>query len=177
MIIFFVKLRLLKYLSKFRYYNDHIVITIQISHFHNITMYQKDFLLRMIEMIAEVIARILRLSNNDDKQKADLLLASAYQDFLKKDAAFFHHIPIDELCTELLEKHHYEKEHLQILAELFFAEAQVQKKIDNRQKALNLVKKASVIFDYLIDSALNYPTDLLLRKDQIESFVKKLHQE
>ena len=58
-------------------------------------MYQKDFILRMIEMLAELIAGILGLIKKGDFQKASQSLESAYQDLLKEDSTFFNKIPLN----------------------------------------------------------------------------------
>lgn len=51
-------------------------------------MYQKDFILRMIEMIADLIALILGLIKKGDLPQASQLLENAYREFLKKMLLF-----------------------------------------------------------------------------------------
>ena len=82
-------------------------------------VYQKDYILRMIEMIGEFIALLLGLLKKDDVQQAAERLDNAYRQFLKEDAAYFRIIPKEELTTKLLEEHNYTYGHLKILSELF----------------------------------------------------------
>ena len=60
-------------------------------------MYQKDYILRMIEMIADLIAGILALIRKGDYQQATRAIENAFYDFLKQDAAFFNRIPKEDL--------------------------------------------------------------------------------
>ena len=88
-------------------------------------MYQKDYILRLIEEMTKFLAFVLGLIKKGDYQKASEHLASSYYALLKEDAAFFRMIPEEELTNELLERHNYTNGHLEILTELFSAEAEL----------------------------------------------------
>jgi hypothetical protein len=88
-------------------------------------MFQRDYILRMIEMAAKTIAAILGLIKKGDTQKASEELTNLYYDLLKEDAAFFKQIPAENLTQKLIEEHNYTNGHLEILAELFNAEAEL----------------------------------------------------
>ena len=60
-------------------------------------MYQKDYILRMIEMLGELIRAILGLIVKGNFQQAEEKLNEAYLTFLRKDASFFHLIPLEKL--------------------------------------------------------------------------------
>lgn len=60
-------------------------------------MYQKDYILRMIEMLGDLIAGILGLIKKGEYKKASEQLGKIYYDMLKEDAAFFRTIPENEL--------------------------------------------------------------------------------
>lgn len=111
-------------------------------------MYQKDFILRMIEMIADLIALILGLIKKGDLPQASQLLENAYREFLKEDASFFRNLPKEELTNELLIKHNYTNGHLKILAELFFAEGELQAVLKNKKKGLAYYEKALILFEF-----------------------------
>src|SRR5665648_903366 len=82
-------------------------------------MYQKDYILRMIEMLARLIAGILGLIKNGNYKQASDQLEIIYYDMLKEDASFFRAIPEEKLTQKLLQEHNYTNGHLEILAELF----------------------------------------------------------
>ena len=56
-------------------------------------IYEKDYILRMIEMMGEFIAAILGLIKKGDYKQASESLDRAYHNLLKEDASFFQRIP------------------------------------------------------------------------------------
>jgi tetratricopeptide (TPR) repeat protein len=112
-------------------------------------MYKKDFILRMIQMLGEVIARILGLIRKGDFQQASQSLENAYTDFLKQDAAFFRNIPKEKLTDELIKGHNYSNGHLEILSELFFVEAELLYTKGNVKESLEFYEKALILFDFV----------------------------
>ena len=87
-------------------------------------MYQKDYILRMLEMFAQMIAGLLGLIRDGHINQASQTLENAYRDFLKNDASLFRKIPTEKLTETLLKEHNYTNDHLKVLSELFFAEGE-----------------------------------------------------
>ncbi len=112
-------------------------------------MYQKDYILRMIEMLAELIASILGLIRRKEFRKASENLERIYYDILKEDAAFFRTIPQERLTETLLEQHNYTKGHLEILAWLFDAEAELELAQGNKTGSLEYSVKSLILFEFL----------------------------
>ena len=92
----------------------------------SIQMYQKDYVLRMVEMLADLIAVIFGLIKKGDYSLASERIERIYYDMLKQDAAFFRTIPERKLTSKLIEEHNFTSGHLEILAELFNAEAELE---------------------------------------------------
>jgi len=112
-------------------------------------MYQKDYILRMIEMIGDLIAALLGLIKKGDFEQAEKILERGYFELLRRDASFFQLIPKEQLTDKLLGDHHFTNGHLEVLSELFFAEAtlsEAQKKLNN---SLICYEKAFVLLEYL----------------------------
>ena len=110
-------------------------------------MFQKDYILRMIEMIGDLIAALLGLIKKGDFDQAEKIIERGYIELLRRDASFFQLIPREQLTDKLLGDHHYTNGHLEILSELFFAEAtlsEAQNKLDNSiiyyEKSLTLLE-------------------------------------
>jgi hypothetical protein len=112
-------------------------------------MYQKDYILRMIEMLGDLIAAVLGLIKKGEYKQASEHLGKIYYDMLKEDAAFFRNIPIDELTHKLLAEHNYTNGHLEILAELFNTEAELELAQGNRSGCLEYSKKCMVLFEFI----------------------------
>lgn len=112
-------------------------------------MYQRDYILRMIEMFGELIAGILALIKKEDYQKADQAIEIAFYDFLKKDAAFFNIIPKENLTGTLLSEHNFTNGHLEILSELFFAQAELSYAKGNQTGSLQFYEKSLTLLDFI----------------------------
>ena len=119
-------------------------------------MYQKDFIQRMIEMLAELIAGILGLIKKGDYQQASQSLDNAYYDFLKQDAAFLHGIPENELTNKLLNEHNYTNGHLEILSELFYAQAELSYAQGNQNESLMFYKKSLTLLEFVIKESKSF---------------------
>lgn len=112
-------------------------------------MYQKDYILRMIEMLGNLIAGILGLVKKGNFKLATEQLGNIYYDMLKEDAVFFRAIPEEELTHKLLDVHNYTNGHLEILAELFNAEAELGLAQGNKSGSLEYSRKSLILFEFI----------------------------
>ena len=112
-------------------------------------MFQKDYILRMVEMIGDLIAALLGLIKKGDLDQAEKLLERGYMELLRRDAAFFQIIPKEQLTDTLVREHHYENGHLNVLAELFFAEATLNEAQYKHSYSLICYEKALTLLEFL----------------------------
>ncbi|MCX6329056.1 MAG: hypothetical protein NTZ85_06010 [Bacteroidia bacterium] len=137
-------------------------------------MYQKDYILRMIEMIADLIAGILgRVKKGELKQASDEL-KRIYSDFLREDSSFFESIPEEELTDKLLQNHNYTNGHLEILAELFNAEAELRLAQSNITGSLEFSKKSLKIFEFLDNEQKTYSFERINKMEEIRKRIETL---
>jgi hypothetical protein len=139
-------------------------------------MYQKDYILRMIEMLGDLIAAVFGLMRKGDFQQATEKLERIYYDILKEDAAFFRSIPKEDLTHELLEKHNYTNGHLEILAELFNAEAELASVQGNYQDCLEYSEKALLLFEFIDIQQKTLSMDRLDKMTGIRDRILKLRK-
>ena len=137
-------------------------------------MYQKDYILRMVEMLGDLIAAVFGLVRKGDFQQATENLERIYYDMLKEDAAFFRAIPKEDLTHELLEKHDYTNGHLEILAELFNAEAELAEAQGNPQGCLEYSEKALLLFEFIDLQQKTLSLDRLDKMTLIRDRITKL---
>jgi hypothetical protein len=137
-------------------------------------MYQKDYILRMVEMLGDLIAAVFGLVRKGDFQQASENLERIYYDMLKEDAAFFRSIPKENLTHELLEKHDYTNGHLEILAELFNAEAELAEAQGNPQGCLEYSEKALLLFEFIDLQQKTLSLDRLDKMTLIRDRITKL---
>lgn len=133
-------------------------------------MYQKDYILRLIEMIRELIMGILGLIKKGHLEQAEQQLENLYYDFLKEDSAFFTSLPADKITTQLLQNHNYTHGHLEILAWLFDAEAVLQEAKGKKDLSADFSKKALMIFEFLENEQKTYSYE---REEKIKELRKK----
>jgi predicted translin family RNA/ssDNA-binding protein len=139
-------------------------------------MYNKDFILRMIEMLGELIAGILGLIRKGDFQQASQFLENAYYDFLKHDAALFRSIGKDKLTEELIKKHNYTNGHLEILSELFYAEAELLYAKGNRITSLEFYEKTLILHEFVVKESKTYSFDKQSKKALIQNRIAQLKE-
>ena len=109
-------------------------------------MYRKDYILRMTEMLAEMIAALLGLLKKGNTDSASQMLERMYFDLLREDAALFRKMNAEEFTDKFLDEHNYTYHHLEILAELFFAEAELATTLQKLDDALGNYNKSKIIF-------------------------------
>jgi hypothetical protein len=137
-------------------------------------MYQKDYILRMIEMLGDLLAAVLGLIKKGDYKKASEQLGKIYYDMLKEDAAFFRAIPADELTFKLLKEHNYSNGHLEILAELFNAEAELDIAQGNRSGCLEYSTKSLILFEFIDNEQKTYSLARIEKMNAIRNRIETL---
>ncbi|MFH0841549.1 MAG: hypothetical protein V1903_02895 [Bacteroidota bacterium] len=135
-------------------------------------MYQKDYILRMIEMLGDLIAGILGLIRNGDLNRASDEIGRIYHDMLREDSEFFKNIPAEDLTAELLTEHHYTNGHLEILAELFNAEAELEIARGNKEKCRELSRKSLILFEFIDDEQKSYSIDRIRKMAEIKQRIE-----
>lgn len=112
-------------------------------------MFQKDYILRMVEMIGDLIAALLGLIKKGDFEQAEKMLERGYYELLRRDASFFQLIPKEQLTDKLLGDHHYTNGHLEVLSELFFAEAMLSEAQNKWDNSLIYYEKSLTLLEFL----------------------------
>jgi hypothetical protein len=137
-------------------------------------MYQKDYILRLIEEMTKLLAVIFGLMKKGDYHKASEYLENTYFELLKEDATYFRKIPEENLTQELIEKHHYTNGHLEILAELFNAEAEICSAQKNNPDCLSYSGKSLSLFRFVDKEYKTYSHERTSRMEVLEGRIKSL---
>jgi len=111
-------------------------------------MYQKDYILRMIEMMGELIAGLLGLIKKGEYQQAQQSIENAYYAFLQQDASMLQNIPVEKLTDTLLLEHNYTHGHLEILSELSFAQAELYLAQGKAKDSMPFYEKSLVLLSF-----------------------------
>lgn len=134
-------------------------------------MYQRDYVLRLIEMAGKALAALLGLIKGGKTDQASEELDNLYYDVLKEDAAFFRDIPEEKLTDTLLNDHNYTNGHLEILAELFNAEAELRTARDDKPGATEYSRKSLILLEFTDKANKIYSQE---RIDRMENIRKRL---
>jgi hypothetical protein len=121
----------------------------------------------MIEMAATMIAGILGLIKKGELDKASRELDAAFNNFLKEDSSFFQAIPEEEITDRLLHDHNYTNGHLEILAELLNAEAELELAQGNRPGSLEYSRKSLILFEFIDREMKTYSPERLEKMEMI----------
>jgi hypothetical protein len=120
------------------------------------------------------MAEVLNLIKKGEYPEASELLQNSYFNFLKEDAAFFRNIPEKELTDILLNKHNYTNDHLEILAGLFNAEAELNKSTGNKKNCLEYSGKALILFEFVDRESRTYSAERQKIIEEIRDRLKQL---
>lgn len=125
-------------------------------------------------MLATLIAGILGFIKKGDLKQASQALENAYIEFLKKDASLFRNIPKEELTDTLLSEHNYTHDHLKILSELFFAEAELQLAQRNNNNSQIYFEKALILVEFTEKNSKSYSIENQSRLSMIQDRLAQL---
>lgn len=135
---------------------------------------QKDYILRMIEMMAELIAGILGLIKKGQFQQAEASLDRAYNELLKEDSAFFNGIPLEKLTDTLIREHNYTHGHLEVLSELFFAQGELDFSQGKQQESLPYYERSLKLLEFILDESRTFSFDKDSRRAMLEQRLREL---
>ena len=136
-------------------------------------MYQRDYILRMIETIAQLIAGILKLIKTGDINRASQALQNAYEVAFRHEAIQLKAIPEEGLLDSLLEEHLYTTGHLEMLAELFYADAELLLAEKKFSECLSFYRKSLAIFEYIDKEYHSYSQ---ARQDRMQVIRERLEK-
>jgi hypothetical protein len=137
-------------------------------------MYQRDYILRMIEMMGDFIAAVLHKLRKEDYPEVERMIENAYYDFLKQDAAFFRNIPIENLTAGLIQEHHFSHGHLEILGELFYAEAEMNYQSGKLRESVDYYKKSLTLLEFVLQQSDTYSIDKELRLSEMKQRINSI---
>ena len=140
-------------------------------------MYQRDFILRMIEMLAELVSGILGLIKKGNFQEASQSIDNAYQDLLKQDAAFFSNIPLTNLTNNLIQEHNYTNGHLEILSGLFYSQAELSYAKGLNDESLLFYQKSLLLLEFVIKESRAFSFEKQAKSTYLQNRIVELENE
>jgi hypothetical protein len=130
-------------------------------------MYNKDYILKMIEMVGDLIASIIGKIRKGDYDKASGMLSNLYTDVLREDASWFRNLPEKDMTKKLLAGHNYTNGHLEILAELFNAEAELCLARGQNAECGAYSRKSLILFEFIDSEQRTYSLERINKMESI----------
>ncbi len=119
-------------------------------------MYQKDYILRIIEEFFRFLGQILKLKSEKEYVRALDLIDQASKNFLKVN---LNDIVINEqLDKEILSNLNFDQ--LRILAELLKAKADIFNETNSHFSATSYYQLSLGLFEYVHEGSKNYSVDI-----------------
>ncbi len=137
-------------------------------------VYQRDYIMRMIEMIGDLVAGILGMIRKGEFERAARSIENAYHEVLREDAAFFSSLPVDALTDTLLGEHHYTNGHLEVLSHLFYAEAELLYARGEKLDSLPFYQKSLKLLEHVVRESRTYSIEKQKRLDLMRDRVAEL---
>lgn len=125
-------------------------------------------------MVRDLILGILGLIEKGKLEQASEGIERVYVDILRQDSTFFQAIPAGELTQKLLHEHNYTDGHLEILAELMNAEAELEFVRGKWKESLEFSQKSLVLFEFIDNEQKTYSTERLEKMDAIRNRIATL---
>ena len=134
-------------------------------------MIQKDYILRLIEEAAKVLAKALKLKNDGDYEQAKQILDEAYNDILKidKNAALF--VSNNEFIAYLTNGLQLEPGKIEILANFFTEDASIEENILTKK---NLIEKALLLYKYIGESDKTFSFERINKTTRLQKMLEDL---
>ena len=118
-------------------------------------MYRKDYVLRLIEMIAEMVAGILGLIKKGKLELAKEEVQKAYSDVLELDADKLAFLSAEDLIHFIRHEQKLNSDYLKMISDLCFVQAELLLAQGNRSEASEYYKKSIALLEvYLTESKL-----------------------
>lgn len=136
-------------------------------------MYQKDYILRMIEMFGEMLAGIFGLLRKRRYEEASQAIENAYADLLRKNSSEILKVDADRLPDVLQRDFGFNQQQLEVVAGLLYAEAELNFRQKKFSKSKLNFQKSLAIFKYLEKEQKIYSVE---RQDQISDIEKRISE-
>ena len=122
-------------------------------------MIRKDYILRMVEEFAKFLAAIVGLKNEGKFDEALTKIDSVYRGMLDLDPVIVKSVDGSELLDLLQNEKDYSNTYLKMIAELLFEEGQIYDSNGDPVSARNVLEKAKILIDYLMENDATFSFD------------------
>lgn len=128
-------------------------------------MFQKDYLMRIIQTLLEGIDRIVNCIENGDIENAKIQITNNY-DLLGGSSTFFKEVEIEQAIDLINKQENSTFKNVLVLAQTMYLDARTQKSIALKN---TLLKKSISYFEYYLEHTKEYSFKLIQQLNEIKS--------
>jgi hypothetical protein len=133
---------------------------------------EKDFLMRYLNQLGVVIAKLLGLKENGKFREANQVIENSLLDFGLKLPELYLNINQAELLSKLKTKDDLNDGQMKVLAELLFQKGEVERELSNYDVDKQYYSRALILLEYLTDHEKVYSFERGERIDWIKSYIE-----
>jgi hypothetical protein len=122
-------------------------------------MIRKDYILRMVQEFAKFLAKIIGLKMDGKLDEALKEIDNVYKGMIDLDPIVLKSLGPEEVLDFLLKEKKYNNHHIKMIAELLFEEGQIYVENGDPISARNVMEKAKILINYLMESDSTFSFD------------------
>ena len=115
-------------------------------------MIRKDFIERMIEEFGKFLSEVMALKNEGKYTKALKRIDEMYEGMIKTDPKILKSIEPDQLLDFLQNELKFDNKYIKMIADLLYEEGQIYLESGDPISAINVLGKAKVLIEYLMEN-------------------------
>jgi hypothetical protein len=131
-------------------------------------MFQRDYILRLIEEFAKFLAAITGLKAGGNLEEALKKIDEAYNEILELNPKFVKSLNNDELLDYCQKEKKYDNQQMNMVAELLYQEGMIYAEEGDPVSARNVLEKSKVLIAYLMDNDSTFSFDWYEKLHEID---------
>ena len=132
-------------------------------------MIRRDYIMRMIEEFGKFLSAIVGLKREGNYGDALGKIDNVYEGMLDLDPKILKSVDAKELLDFLQNEKNFNNQYMKMIAELLFEEGQIYLESGDPISARNVLEKAKVLINYLMESNTTFSFDWYEKLSVIEN--------
>ncbi len=134
-------------------------------------MIQRDYIMRMVEEFGKFLTAIVGLKREGNFGDALNKIDDVYKGMIDLEPKVLKSIDVDELLDFLQNEKQFDNLYLKMIAELLFEEGQIYHESGDPISARNVLEKAKVLINYLMESDTTFSFDWYEKLSLIDQII------
>lgn len=131
-------------------------------------MFQRDYILRLIEEFAKFLAAITGLKAGGNLEEALKKIDEAYNEILELNPKLIKSLNNDEVLDYCKKEKRYDNQQMNMVAELLYQEGMIYAEEGDPVSARNVLEKSKVLIGYLMDNDSTFSFDWYEKLHEID---------